>query len=63
MAGILSAGLGGNSLKGERKGILSGGSEHTKLEVRKRIGLFESWQETGVAERTKVLTSSSDWTL
>lgn len=41
MAGILSAGLGGNSLKGERKGILSGGSERTKLEVRKMIGLFK----------------------
>lgn len=33
--------MGGNSLKGERKGILSGGSERTKLEVRKMIGLFE----------------------
>ena len=40
-AGILSAGLGGNSLKGERKDILSGGSGRTKLEVRKMIGLFE----------------------
>lgn len=41
MAGVLSAGPGVSSLKGDGKGILSSGSEWTKLEVRTRTDVFE----------------------